>query len=209
MPADLRRYALVLSWFTLAYNLLEGVLSIVAGVIAGSVALIGFGLDSFVESLSAGVMIWRLRRTGTSEEEERKERRAVRLIGWTFYIFAAYVLFEAGEKLYFREAPDPSLFGLIIAGVSLVVMPVLYAQKLRTGKALGLRSLIADSKETLACTWLSASLIVGLGLNYLFGWWWADPAVGLLVAYFLVREGMEAFELEEEEAEEAGEEQKR
>ncbi len=199
MPADLRKRARALAWFTIGYNLLEGVLSIAAGVAAGSVALIGFGLDSFVETLSAGIMVWRLRRTEESEEENRRERRALRLIGWTFYLFAAYVLFESGEKLYFREAPEPSIFGMIIAAVSTVVMPALYLRKLRIGQALGMRSLIADSKETLACAYLSVSLLAGLGLNALFGWWWADPLTGILVAYFLVREGMEAFETEEEE----------
>lgn len=200
MTQNLRRKALFLSRFTVGYNVIEGVLSIIAGTMAGSVALVGFGLDSFVESLSGGVMLWRLGKGDmlTREEEERKERRALTLIGWTFFLFAAYVLFESGEKLYFREKPDPSLFGIVIALVSSVVMPVLYVQKLRTGKALGLRSLIADSKETLACVYLSLSLIAGLGPNYLFGWWWADPMTGLIIALFLIREGREALETEEE-----------
>jgi divalent metal cation (Fe/Co/Zn/Cd) transporter len=200
MPQNLRRKALFLSWFTVGYNLLEGVLSIIAGAIAGSVALVGFGLDSFVESLSGGIMIWRLRKgdTFTMEEEERKEHRALTLIGWTFFLFAAYVFFESGEKLILREAPEPSLFGIAIAAVSSMVMPVLYVQKLRTGIALGLRSLIADSKETLACVYLSLSLITGLGLNYLFGWWWADPVTGILIAFFLIREGREALGEEKE-----------
>jgi len=196
MTQNLRCKAFFLSRFTVGYNILEGVLSIAAGAMAGSIALVGFGLDSFVESLSGGVMIWRLRKseTLTGEQEERKERRALMLISWTFFIFAAYVLYESGEKIYFREAPEPSLFGIVIAAASLAVMPVLYVQKLRTGRALGMRSLIADSKETLACVYLSTSLLAGLGMNYLWGWWWADPAAGLIVALFLFREGMEAFD---------------
>ncbi len=201
MSADLRRTALFLSRFTVAYNVIEGALSITAGALAGSPALIGFGLDSFVESLSGGVMIWRLHKgeTLTDEEDERRERRALRFIGWTFFIFAAYVFYESAETLLTREAPEPSLFGILIAATSIAIMPVLYVRKLRTGRALGLRSLIADSKETLACVYLSASLFTGLGLNYLWGLWWADPAAGLFVAYFLVREGKETFEIEKEE----------
>jgi len=204
MTQNLRRKALFLSRFTVGYNILEGVLSIAAGAMAGSIALVGFGLDSFVESLSGGVMIWRLRKseTLTGEQEERRERHALMLIGWTFFIFATYVLYESGEKIYFREAPEPSLFGIVIAAASLAVMPVLYVQKLRTGRALDMRSLIADSRETLACVYLSASLLAGLGMNYLWGWWWADPAAGLIVALFLIREGMEAFETEKNPEEE-------
>ena len=195
------RKARALSWFTVLYNIAEGVVSITAGVMAGSIALTGFGLDSFVESLSAMVMIWRLKHDDTRSEAEELEReeRAVRLIGWTFFIFAAYVAIASTGKLWFREKPDPSLFGIIIAVVSLIVMPILYQRKMKVARALDSRSLAADAKETLACTMLSVSLLAGLGLNYLFGLWWADPVTGFVIVYFLVREGLEAFEDEDED----------
>jgi divalent metal cation (Fe/Co/Zn/Cd) transporter len=191
MPATLYRRALHLSYFTIAYNVAECVLALVAGALAGSIALVGFGLDSLVESLSGGVMIWRFsRHEGMSpEEEERLERRAVKLVGYTFFILAAYVLYESLEKLIFQEAPAPSLLGILIALASIIVMPGLFALKYRTGKALGSASLMADSKQTLACAMLSVALLIGLGLNYWFGIWQADPGIGLVIVGLLVREG--------------------
>ncbi len=193
----LRRSALGLSYFTVGYNILEGVASLVAGALALSIALTGFGLDSFVESLSGGIMIWRLKGHAHGDDDktdEIRERRAVRLIGLSFLVFGAYVLFESARKIYLHEVPEPSLFGIVIALASLVVMPILYLKKRRIGTALGMRSLIADAKETLACVYLSASLLAGLLLNAALGLWWADPVVGVLVSIFLFREGREAFE---------------
>ncbi len=198
---DLSKKALLLSYFTVGYNVLEGVVSILAGLLAGgSIALIGFGLDSFVESLSGGVMIWRFRKHGkiSEEEEEKIERRATRLVAYTFFVLGAYILYESVRKLYLREAAEPSLFGIVIAVVSVVVMPVLFYLKYRTGKSIGSRSLVADSKETLACVFLSISLLIGLGLNYLYGIWQADPVVGLIIVGFLVKEGYETLTEEEE-----------
>ncbi len=189
--SSLHKKALSLSYFTVGYNISEGVVSILAGFLAGSIALVGFGLDSFVESLSGSVMIWRLRKHGkiSEEEEEKVERRAVRLIAYTFFILGAYVCYESIEKLYGHEIPDPSLLGIIIAIISIIVMPILFYLKYQTGKSMGSRSLIADSKETLACVFLSGALLVGLGLNYLFGFWQADPIVGLLIVTYLLKEG--------------------
>jgi divalent metal cation (Fe/Co/Zn/Cd) transporter len=191
--------ALFLSYFTVGYNIIEGLVSIWAGSMAGSIALVGFGLDSFVESLSGGVMIWRFSQHGkiSAEAEEKIERKAAKLVGYTFFILAAYVLFESLKKLLTREIPQPSLLGIIIAIVSLIVMPILFLAKYRLGKKIGSISLVADSKQTLACVFLSASLLVGLGLNYLFGFWQADPIVGLIVVLFLVREGIETLQGEE------------
>ena len=191
MDMMLHKKALRLSYFTVGYNILEGVVSILAGLLAGSIALVGFGLDSFVESLSGGVMIWRFRQHGriSEEEEQRVEQRAIRLIAYTFFILAAYVLYESIKKLYLHEIPDPSLFGIIIAVVSIIVMPVLFYMKYRTAMSLKSISLKADSKQTLACVFMSLSLLVGLGLNYLCGFWQADPIVGLVIVVFLVREG--------------------
>lgn len=198
MSVTLQRKALLLSYFTVAYNLLEGAVSVWAGVLAKSTALIGFGFDSFVESLSGGIMVWRFRkREWSSETEEMKvEKKAIRLVAFTFFILGAYVLFESGRKLYLQEAAEPSLFGIIIAIVSLIVMPVLFWMKYKTGKSLESRSLVADSKQTLACMFLSAALLVGLGLNYAFHLWWADPAAGVLIAGYLLREGYETWQEE-------------
>lgn len=191
MDSRLHKRALSLSYFTVGYNISEGVVSILAGLLAGSIALVGFGLDSFVESLSGGVMIWRLRKHGkiSEEEEEKAERRAVRLVAYTFFILGAYVFYESIEKLSAHEIPHPSLFGIIIAVVSMIVMPILFYLKYQTGRSMGSKSLVADSKETLACVFLSGALLVGLGLNYLYGFWQADPFVGLFIVIYLVKEG--------------------
>jgi len=196
--------ALWLSYFTVGYNIIEAIVSIVTGVFAGSIALIGFGLDSFMESLSAIVMIWRFRKHGkvSKEEEQRIEVKAIKLVAYTFFILAPYVLYVSLDKLLSRDIPEPSLVGIIIAATSMIVMPLLFYLKYRTGKAMGSRSLIADSKETLACFFLSFALLVGLSLNYAFGFWQADPIVGIIIALFLVREGYEVFMEAKEEAEE-------
>jgi len=185
--------AFLLSLFTVAYNLLEGVISVIAGMLSGSIALVGFGLDSFVESLSGGIMIWRFRGLGniSPEEEERMEAKAAKLVAYTFFILGVYVLYESFKKLILQDMPEPSLIGIIIAVVSLVVMPVLFFMKYRIGKSIGSRSLVADSKQTLVCCYLSVALLAGLGLNYLYGLWWADPVAGLIIVVFLMREGYE------------------
>ena len=187
----LHKKALLLSYLTVGYNLLEGVLSLLAGGLAGSIALVGFGLDSFVESLSGGIMIWRFRRHAhlTVAEEERREKLAVKLVGWTFFGLAAYVLYESLKKLAFQEPPAPSLLGIFIALASLILMPLLFALKLRTSAGLGSASLRADARQNLACAFLSLALLVGLGLNYVAGLWQADPIIGLIIGAVLVREG--------------------
>jgi len=191
---SLHKKALYLSIFTVAYNFLEGIVSIAAGAAAGSIALIGFGLDSFVESLSGGVMIWRFGGRGelSKEEEERREARALKLVGYTFFVLGAYVAYECLKKLILREPSEPSIIGIIIAVVSLIVMPVVFYMKYKLGKSVGSRGLVADSKQTLACCYLSLSLLAGLGLNYLYDIWWADPAAGLVIVAFLFKEGLEA-----------------
>lgn len=188
---NLNKRALVLSYFTVGYNVLEGAVSILAGSFAGSIALIGFGLDSFIESLSGGVMIWRFAgHEGLSEkEEERIERKAITFVGYTFFLLGAYILYESLEKLIFSERPSPSLLGIIIAVVSIIIMPILFYLKYRTGKSMNTASLVADSKQTLACSMLSVALLIGLGLNYWFGIWQADPIIGLVIVALLTREG--------------------
>ncbi|MBM3242965.1 hypothetical protein FJZ31_42440 [Candidatus Poribacteria bacterium] len=191
MDSKLHKKALLLSYFTVGYNVLEGIVSIFAGLLAGSIALVGFGSDSFVESLSGGVMIWRFKKHGkiSEKEEERVEKKAVRFVAYTFFILGAYVLYESFKKLYFREVPNPSFLGIIIAIISIIVMPVLFYLKYQTGRAINSISLVADSKETLACVFLSIALLIGLGLNYLYGFWQADPIAGLVIVIFLIREG--------------------
>lgn len=191
MVSILQKKALSLSYFTVGYNILEGIASIFAGLSVGSIALVGFGLDSFVETLSGTVMIWRFRKHGkiSKDEEERVEKKAVILVAYSFFILGGYVLYESAKKLYFHEVPGPTLLGIIIAIFSTVIMPVLFYMKYQTGKSINSKSLIADSKQTLACVFLSVTLLIGLGLNYLYGLWWADPLVGLTIVIFLMKEG--------------------
>ena len=197
----LYKKGLRLEYFTVGYNILEAIASIVFGSIANSIALIGFGLDSIVESLSGLVLIWRLRQHGkvSAAAEGRLERRATRFVAITFFILGLYVLFESIKKLALAEAPESSLPGMIIATASIIVMPLLTWQKYKTGKQINSRALVADSKETLACSFLSVALLVGLGANYLFGFWQADPIVGLIIVAFLLREGWEGWKEPDEE----------
>lgn len=192
MSTDPNRRALALSYFTVGYNVLEGVASLLAGGAAGSAALVGFGLDSAAESLSGGIMVWRFRTRRAPADAERDEHRAVRLVGYTFFVLAAYVLLESVRKLWSGERPEASTLGIAITLVSLVVMPVLYLAKRRTARAIGSRSLAADSKQTLACMGMSAGVLLGLMLNRWLGLWQADPVVGIAIALLLVREGREA-----------------
>ncbi len=189
----LHKKAFYLSVFTVAYNFVEGIISIFVGYLSGSIALVGFGADSFVQSVSGGIMIWRFRAHGNLavEEEERIESISAKLVAYSFFVLGAYILFESLKKLILREHPEPSLIGIIIAVASIIVMPILFYLKYSIGKSIGSRSLVADSKQTLACLYLSFALLIGLGLNYLFGFWWSDPAVGLIVVVFLIREGYE------------------
>ncbi|HEX8243943.1 MAG TPA: cation transporter [Longimicrobium sp.] len=192
MSTGHERRALALSYFTVGYNVLEGLASVFAGGAAGSAALVGFGLDSFVESLSGGIMVWRFRSHGRSHPEtEQAERRATRLVGYTFFVLGAYVLVDSARKLWVGERPEGSLLGIAITVASLVVMPVLYAAKQRTARRIGSRSLAADSKQTLACVAMSAGVLLGLVLNRAFGLWQADPVVALVIALLLFREGRE------------------
>ena len=199
----LYKKGLYLEYFNVGYNILEAAASIIFGSIAGSIALIGFGLDSIVESLSGLVLIWRLRQHGkiSREAEERIEKKATRFVAITFFILGLYILFESIKKLISAEMPAPSVPGMAIAVASLIVMPVLTWQKYKTGKQINSRALIADSKETLACAFLSVALLLGLGANYLFGFWQADTIAGFIIAGFLFREGWQGWKEFSEEVE--------
>ncbi|MGB8232460.1 MAG: cation transporter [Methanobacterium sp.] len=193
MGSKLYKRALNLSYFTILYNIGEGLLSIFAGLMASSTSLLGFGLDSVVESFSATVLVWRFRKGNdlSDREIELLERKALRYIGFTFLILGLYVLFESASKFYTGEIPNPSLLGILIAVASIIVMPILFYMKFKTGKSLKSKSLIADSKQTLACMYLSIALLIGLLLNYIFGIWQADPIVGIIIAIYLLKEGYE------------------
>jgi divalent metal cation (Fe/Co/Zn/Cd) transporter len=197
----LYKKGLFLEYLTVGYNVGEAIVSILFGSLANSIALIGFGLDSIIESTSGLVLVWRLKQRGkvTEAEEERIEKRAVRLVAISFFMLGVYVLEESVRKLVIADVPGTSLPGIIIAGTSLVVMPVLAWQKIKTGRAIGSRAMVADSKETLVCAFLSVALLIGLGANYLFGFWQADPIVGLIIVAFLFREGWEGWKEASEE----------
>jgi len=191
------RRALALAVFTVCWNIVEGVVALAAAAAAGSPALAGFGVDSFVELLSAAVLIWRLRVEQRSPERvEQVERRAVRLIGVAFLALAALVGIESMRSLVAGDEPDTSAVGIALTAVSIVVMPILARAKRRVGAEMGDRSVEADSNQTWACVALSAVVLVGLAVNAVFGWWWADPVAALVVVGFLVREGREALAAE-------------
>ncbi|QRK07779.1 cation transporter [Archangium violaceum] len=189
--------ATALTLLTLGWNVVEGIIAVVAALAAGSVALLGFGVDSFVESTSAGVMLWRLsaerRARRTPEEMDRLDRRAHRLIGLSLFALAAYIAWEAGSALLTREKPQPSFVGIGLTLVSLGVMVWLARAKKRTAVALGSRAMAADAFQTTACWWLSLITLGGIGLNALFGWWWADPAAALGMTLFIAKEAREAW----------------
>lgn len=176
----------------MTWNVIETVVGMVAGLVAGSVALIGFALDSVVESSSASVLIWRIRseRHGhrTSEDAERK---AVRLVAVAFFALAAYVAFQASWDLIRGREPEESLIGIVLAAVSLVVMPILAHRKRRAARRMDSLAMQADASQTSLCTYISAFLLVGLGANALLGWWWADPVAGLAIAALAANEGRE------------------
>jgi divalent metal cation (Fe/Co/Zn/Cd) transporter len=184
----LERRAVRLAWATIGWNLVEAVVAIVAGTAANSIALVGFGLDSTVELMSAMVIVWQFR--GLAEE---RERRALKLIAVSFFGLAAYVAIQAIIDLVGKSKPESSPVGIGLAIASLVVMPLLARAKRRTGNAMGSVTVVADSNQTKLCAYLSAILLGGLALNATVGWWWADPIAALAIAALAVNEGREAW----------------
>jgi divalent metal cation (Fe/Co/Zn/Cd) transporter len=178
-----------LEYLTIGWNLLEGAVAVGSGLVAGSTALVGFGIDSFVESLSGGALLWRLR---SDEDSERREKLALKLVGASFLALAAYVAFDAVRSLVNREPPEASYVGIALAAISLVVMPLLARAKRRVAAGPNSRALVADSRQTDICAYLSAILLGGLILNALLGWWWADPAAALVMVPIIAKEGVEA-----------------
>ncbi|AZS45233.1 hypothetical protein BWL13_02832 [Microbacterium oleivorans] len=174
---------------TIAYNLIEAVVAVTAGTIASSAALIGFGLDSTIEVLSAAAVAWQF----TRRDPERWERGTLRVIAIAFFALATYVTVSSVTALVLRTEPETSPIGLLLTAVSVLVMPFLSLAERRAGRELGSATAVADSRQTLICTYLSAAVLVGLVVNAAFGWWWADAVAGLIIAVFAVREGVEAW----------------
>jgi divalent metal cation (Fe/Co/Zn/Cd) transporter len=190
----LHRRALQLEYFTVDWNIIEAGVAIAAGIVAGSVALIGFGFDSAIEVTSAVGLLWRLRKAGPHaevSEESQAEKRALYVVAATFFLLAAFITYDAIFALIQQEEPLTSPVGIVLSALSLVVMPVLAYAKYRAGREMGSRALVADSKETWVCSYLSLALLVGVGAFALFGWWWADPVGALAMLPVIVWQGWE------------------
>ena len=187
---ELIKRGILLEYFTIGWNLLEGAVAVGAGILAGSPSLVGFGFDSFIESTSGAALLWRLQ-VDDEETRERREQIALRLVGACFLLLAAYVAYDAITALIWRESPETSYIGIALLMISLVVMPILARSKRRVAVQIKSRALEADSKQTDLCVYLSAISLGGLGLNALFGWWWADPVAALVMIPIIVNEGIE------------------
>ena len=175
-----------LAYLTIGWNSLEGIIAVGAGILAGSIALVGFGVDSVIEVSSGAIILWRL------ASGEHRERLALRLVGFSFVALAGYVAFDAVKSLIYRELPEASYVGIAVAALSLVVMPVLARAKRKVAAELNSNAMKADSRQTDLCAYLSAILLGGLVLNAIFGWWWADPVAALIMVPIIAKEGIEA-----------------
>lgn len=203
---SLHKTARRLEWLTTLWNVAEAAVAIVSGSVAGSAALIAFGADSLIEVLSGAAVLWRLMKAGpraNEAEHAAADRRAHLAVGVTFFLLAVYILLDAGSSLLAREVPGRSPLGLALAIASLIAMPILAFSKQRVGRLMGSRALEADAIETWLCAYLSATLLLGLGLNAALGWWWADPVSALAMVPFMLWQGRaairEANESEEEQ----------
>jgi divalent metal cation (Fe/Co/Zn/Cd) transporter len=179
-----------LEYFTLAWNTLEGIVAVAAGAIAGSISLVGFGIDSFIEVISGAALLWRMNVDDDIHRRERNEKLALRIVGACFLALAVYIAYESVRDLVQRNAPERSLAGIVLACASLAVMPLLSRAKRKVGKAMGSAAMHADARQADFCTYLSAILLAGLLLNALFGWWWADPVAGLVMVPIIAKEGV-------------------
>lgn len=189
--AELVRRGRYLEYFTIGYNSLEGLIAVAAGLLAGSIALVGFGFDSLIEVTSGAVLLWRLHADLDEERRERVEAISLRIVGACFVLLAIYVSYDSVKSLIRREAPQESIVGIVLAAVSLIVMPLLVRAKRKVARGINSAALMADSKQTELCTYLSAILLAGLLLNALLGWWWADPVAALVMVPIIVKEGIE------------------
>lgn len=180
-----------LEYFTIAYNSLEGLIAIVTGLMAGSIALVGFGFDSLIEVTSGAALLWRLNSDADESRRERMEAITLRIVGALFLLLAAYVSYDSIKSLIWHERPRESIAGIILAIASLIVMPLLVREKRKVARSIKSAALMADSKQTELCTYLSGILLAGLLLNALVGWWWADPAAALVMVPIIAKEGVE------------------
>ena len=185
------RRGLALNYLTIGYNVLEAVVALGAGIVSGSVALVGFGLDSVIEVTASGAAQWRLRADLDAVRRERVERATLRIIGWSFLALAAYVAFDSADALLHREAPERSIVGLVLLALSAIVMPVLARAKRRVARAMTSRALEADAMQTSLCAYLSVIALAGVALNSVLGWWWADPVAALAMVPIIAKEGVE------------------
>src|SRR5262245_31817909 len=181
-----------LEYFTIGWNSLEGLVTILAGIVAGSISLVGFGIDSLIEVTSGSALLWRMSVESAPAHREKVERISLRIVGACFIALAAYVAYEAAMALLHKEAPERSIVGIVLAAVSLVVMPILARAKRKVSAGLSSAAMAADARQTDFCTYLSAILLGGLLLNALMGWWWADPVAALTMAPLIAYEGVEA-----------------
>jgi divalent metal cation (Fe/Co/Zn/Cd) transporter len=191
MREALVRRGLVLNYATIAYNSFEGIASLIAGALAGSVALIGFGVDSIIEVTASGAAQWRLRVHFDDAKRANVERTTLRIIGWSFLALAIYVTLESARSLYLRERPDRSWIGIVILTLSVLVMPWLARAKRGVARQLESRALEADAKQTSLCAYLSVIALTGVALNAVLGWWWADPVAALAMVPIIAKEGFE------------------
>jgi divalent metal cation (Fe/Co/Zn/Cd) transporter len=183
-----------LEYFTIAWNAVEGVVAVIAGAFAGSISLVGFGIDSFIEVTSGAVLLWRMSVDADVHRRERNERHALKIVGVCFLALAAYITYESATDLWSEKAPEHSIPGIILACASLTAMPLLSRAKRKVGRALGSAAMHADAKQTEFCTYLSGILLAGLLLNAFFGLSWADPAVALIMVPIIAKEGIEGLQ---------------
>jgi divalent metal cation (Fe/Co/Zn/Cd) transporter len=180
-----------LEYFTVGWNTLEGLVAVVAGIVAGSISLVGFGIDSFIEVTSGSILLWRMSVDSDMRRRETNEKRALQLVGACFLLLAAYIAYDSVSDLWSKRPPEHSVAGIVLACASLLVMPILSCAKRKVGRALGSAAMYADAKQTEFCTYLSAILLVGLLLNAFFGLWWADPLAALIMVPIIAKEGFD------------------
>jgi divalent metal cation (Fe/Co/Zn/Cd) transporter len=178
--------------FTIAWNCLEGLIAVASGAVAGSISLVGFGIDSFIEVVSGSALLWRMNTDAEEHRRETIERVSLRVVGFCFIALAVYIAYEAAMNLWHKDVPESSIVGILLAVVSLIVMPMLSRAKRAVARDLNSAAMHADAKQTEFCTYLSAILLGGLILNALLGWWWADPVTALVMSPVIANEGREA-----------------
>ena len=180
-----------LEYFTIVWNALEGLVAVATGIVAGSISLVGFGIDSFIEVISGATLLWRMSVDADVESRERNEKLSLRIVGGCFVALAVYIAYESVSDLIRKTSPEHSIPGIVLACVSLIVMPILSRAKKKVGNALGSSAMKADARQTDFCVYLSTILLAGLLLNAIFGWWWADPIAAVIMVPIIAKEGID------------------